>query len=441
MKLWTACTLSLMLALPASAAQMSADDQRALRERIEQRYDVVPLSEGIALRPRTRSGDVRLVEIADGGIAINGDAVTGRELRERLGGDADLVLRLSYLSFEDRRALFAPDGRKESMPDSPPDVKAPIPPVAESIRARNHRSTGDRVRIFGNVAVEKNEEVTGQVVAVLGSVRIDGEVGDQVVAVLGSVVLGPEAVVGGDVVSVGGGVRRSPGARIRGGVTEVSLSGLDEIGVAPWIAAWTPFHFFTSFSGIPRLIGSTFRLGLLLLLTMIALVVARPTVERSAARVSDNPVKAILVGLLAQVLLLPVLVLTVVVLSISIVGIPLLFLLPFALFLLVLMALAGFSGTACAVGQWTRRRLGITSGSAFFDVCLGVIVILLPLMLGRVLALAGWPVTPIVILLVAAGFAVELLAWSSGFGAVLTNVLSSWQARRASAAALKVPPA
>ena len=33
------------------AAQAAADEPRALRARIEQRYDVVPLSRGVALRP------------------------------------------------------------------------------------------------------------------------------------------------------------------------------------------------------------------------------------------------------------------------------------------------------------------------------------------------------------------------------------------------------
>ena len=65
--------------------------------------------------------------------------------------------------------------------------------------------------------------MTGQVVAVFGSVRVHGKVGDQVVAVMGSVLLGPDAVVGGDVVSVGGRVYREGGAETRGGVTEVAL--------------------------------------------------------------------------------------------------------------------------------------------------------------------------------------------------------------------------
>ena len=61
------------------------------------------------------------------------------------------------------------------------------------------------------MVVNEGEEVTGQVVAVLGSVRINGEVGDQVVAVLGTVELGPKAVVHGDVVTVGGRLAPSRG--------------------------------------------------------------------------------------------------------------------------------------------------------------------------------------------------------------------------------------
>ncbi len=87
-------------------ALRTRDDQQAMRTRIEQRFDVVPLSGGVALTPKSPRGDVRLVEISDT-IAINGVQVSGRELRERLGADADAVLRLSYLDRDDLRRLFA----------------------------------------------------------------------------------------------------------------------------------------------------------------------------------------------------------------------------------------------------------------------------------------------------------------------------------------------
>jgi hypothetical protein len=418
------------------AAQMSTAEQEALRDRIEARFDVVPLTEGVALRPKSTMRDVRLIEISETGIAINGQPVTGRELRDRVGSDADVILRVSYLSAGERRSLFRPTATDVEPPSAQP---AERPAANDTGRARR-RAHGDRVRVFGSVAVADDEEITGQAIAILGSAHIDGEVRDQVVAVLGSVYLGPQAVVHGDIVSVGGNVRRAPGAQVMGGVTEVSLQGLNDTHIGPWVVGLSPFFFFDRIAAVPRLMVSTFRLGLLILLALISLVIARPTVEQSAARISDNPLKALLVGLLAQALLLPTLIIVVFVLAISFVGIPLLFLLPFALLVLVLMAIAGFSGTACAVGQWARGRLGIAGGSAFADVVVGVIVILLPLMVGRMLALAGWPLTPVVFLILAAAFAIELLAWSSGFGAVLTNVFLRWKAKRAARTTLQAPP-
>jgi hypothetical protein len=157
--------------------------------------------------------------------------------------------------------------------------------------------------------------------------------------------------------------------------------------------------------------------------------------------VADNPVKATLVGFAVWVLFAPLMFAIAIILAISIVGIPLLLLLPFAVLALLLMALVGFSGTAFAVGQWTRRHAGIGAMPAAVDVCLGILIIMMPLLLGRVLALAGWALNPIVFLLVAIGLAVEFVAWSSGLGAVITNAFSRWQAKRAMRTPVAAPPA
>src|SRR5688500_3993525 len=101
----------------APAAQTPPDDVRALRDQLELRYDVVALSDGVALRPKSR-GDVRLIEIYAGAILANRAAVTGRVLRDRLVSDADAVLRLSYLPAERLPELAAPA----------PAAAAPPPP-------------------------------------------------------------------------------------------------------------------------------------------------------------------------------------------------------------------------------------------------------------------------------------------------------------------------
>ncbi|MBA2604233.1 MAG: hypothetical protein H0U94_11670 [Acidobacteria bacterium] len=443
MKRWTAVfVLTLVSAVQIASAQPPPDDRGALRAQIEERFDVVPLTGGIALRPRKPMQDVRLIEITEGTVLINGSPVTGRELRERLGRDADAILQLSYLTPDAARVPVEPpeataDAQVEPEPlEAPSPPAAPIPPVPPIQDGRH--SSGDRVRIFGNVSVGADEVISGQAVAVLGSVRVDGEVADQVVAVLGSVTLGPKALVRGDVVSIGGRVHRSEGSQIRGNVTEVSVADPNVHLNFPPLAGWSSPHLPSGFSAVPRLIGTTFRLLLLVMLVSIAFVVARRTVEASAQRVSDSPVQSTLVGVVAQLLLIPALVLTVIVLAISIVGIPLLLLVPFAILVLILLALAGFSGTVYAVGQRTRRKMGLTNTPPFVDILMGVLVILLPILLARLVAFAGWPLGPLGMLLVAIGVAVEFLAWSSGFGAVLTNGFTRWQARRA--ARTYVPP-
>jgi hypothetical protein len=441
MKRWITPIAGLIVALAGvtlAARQGPPDEQlRALRTRIESRFDVVPITDGIALTPKSRMADVRMIEISDRGIAINGAAVTGSELRERAGADADAILRLSYLDPASRRSLFAP-----APPDREPQVerpRSPEPPETPRI-SRGREQFGDRVRVFGDVRVSDDESVGGAAVAVLGSVSVDGEVGREVVAVLGSVYLGPKAVVNGDVVSVGGRVRREPTAQVRGSVTEVSVDGVNMPDVD---IRWGPFPWWwhNGFGAVPRLIGSGFRLLLLIVLTGLALLLARPTVESSAHRLADNPIKATVIGVAAQILIPPTLIITGILLAISIIGIPvLLFLVPFVVLALIVMALLGFTGTAYAVGQWMRRRFGLASQPGLADVALGVIMILMPLLIGRLIAVAGWPVNGLALILIISGVALEFLAWTAGFGAVLANTFSRWQAKRAARAALTAPP-
>ena len=341
----------------------------------------MPLSNGVALRPKSPRGDVRLIEISDT-IAINGVPVSGRELRERVGADADAILRLSYLDAKTLRELSGPvAAEREIRPERESPLEPAAPPAPEPPSRRIHRSSGDRVRIFGDAVVNEGEEVTGQVVAVLGSVRINGEVGNQVVAVLGSVDLGPHAVVHGDVVTVGGQLRRAAGSQINGAVTEVPLGDVGARINVP----------------MARRMGACLRVQAAFVRSRASS--ARPSVsscsrssrasrsssrggavEGSAQRVTDDPVKTTLVGLAAWVLLVPLFVLTAIVLAISLIGIPLLVLLPFAVVVVLVMAVVGFSGTAYAVGQWARRRFGIATTSGFADICLGILIILLPLL-------------------------------------------------------------
>jgi hypothetical protein len=423
MKRWTliltTAALVSMATVPALAQGVPAE-QRELRSRIEQHYEVVPSSNAISLVPKNSDRDVRLIHISQGVIAINGVTVTGKELRDRLGDDAPLIVRLSYLTADERRDLFA--ARAEA---DPGDRRAG--------QGTRRRSSRERVRIFGNINIDEDEHIDGQAVAVLGSVRVNGEVRQEVVAVLGSVELGPKAIVHGDVVSVGGRIRRAPGSQIDGAITEISLGDAGAHVNAPWIGSMSV----AGLDEMPRLFLSTFRLLLLIIVAGVAYVVARGSVEGSAQRAMDNTPKALLVGLAAELLFAPVLALTAVLLALSIIGIPLLLLLPFAVLVLILLALAGFTGIAAAVGQAVRRRFSIGGDPGFVDVVLGVLVILSPVLIARMLALATWD-NPLTWILMLTGTGFEFLAWTTGFGAVLMNTFSRWKARRVAHTA---PPA
>src|SRR4051812_17520140 len=65
-------------------AQQSSDIV-ALRNQLSAHYDIVALQDGLGLVPHQRNTGIRLIEIRNGAIAVNGDVLTAREARERLG--------------------------------------------------------------------------------------------------------------------------------------------------------------------------------------------------------------------------------------------------------------------------------------------------------------------------------------------------------------------
>ena len=57
-------------------------DVNSIRGRLEKRFEVLAIANGVVLTPRFRT-DVRAIEVSDSTIAIDGAAVTGAELRKR----------------------------------------------------------------------------------------------------------------------------------------------------------------------------------------------------------------------------------------------------------------------------------------------------------------------------------------------------------------------
>jgi hypothetical protein len=404
-------TSALLLLLGAStghvAAQGRSTDTALLRAEIERRFDVLPLRDGVALRPKDDGRGFRSVEVTGGPIAIDGQPATGAEIRSRLGRDADLVLELSYLSDEARRTLFAVD------------QGAPVERRQPQRGERRGRGTrqGDRVRVGGSVTVEQGEVVDGDVVAVGGSARVDGEVRGDVVAVGGSVVLGPEASVDNNVVVVGGTLRRDPAARIGGRVQEVGIGAFD-LGNWGWRTNPLSTYWGSMVGSIFALVGTLTRLAILCLLASLVLLLGRRYAERAGDRAAFQPFKSGAIGFLAQVLFLPVLIITIVVLVMTIVGIPLLLLIPFLILGLALVGLVGFTGVAHHVGALLRARSGWSNDNPYLTTIAGIVVLLSPALLARLISLGGGVLFPVTFGLGLLGALVEYIAWTVGFGAV-----------------------
>jgi len=447
--------LSLVFAVTAAAAAAQPDAPAAardpLRARLEARYDIVSLRDAIGLRPKSRNSQVRLIEIADGSIAVDGQTVSGRELRERVGSDADAIIQLSYYDAARRRAFLSPveertpEPAREPAPPagaaepsrSPEPERRSEPAGGESTRDSRQRITGERIRIFGDVTVGREEWVDGQVVAVFGSVRVDGRVSDQVVSVFGSVDLGPESRVDGDVVAVGGYVRRAAGARIHGRVTDVDILSRGRYRGRDW----GPIAMFGWYGGAARLFGTLFRLFVLGLLGSIVVLVVRQPVERIGDRVAREPIKMAIVGMLAQLLFLPALLLSVIILALSIIGIPLLVAVPFLLVAMLFVLLGGFTGAVHLIGGWAARRAGLDAEQPYLRVWLGVLLVLTPLLVARLFGVIGGPFHFAAFMIAALAILIEYLVWTTGFGAALTTTFDSWRARRSSAVASPGPAA
>jgi hypothetical protein len=356
-------------------------DNSRLRVRIEERWKVIPLHGGVLLVPRRPSSLLKGVEICqDGIIAIDGATVTGADLQNRLGADADAVLQLSYLSADERVDLFKAPGEPEPVERKSTAVAAkgsgrtPGGAAGAGVGAGSGAWTevmpivrGDRFRFGGDATVDESEQVTS-VTTILGSANIDGVVLHDVVVIGGDVRLGPKAMVRGAVTTIGGAVKADPNARIAGAVSEL---GMDSANLRVW---WPENGINNSFNiGIkpdwPRIARIAFYGGLLKSAVWIALcagvlVLAPASVERTREKIANRPFGAFAAGFATQVLFAPLLSAVVAVLAMSVIGIPLIALAPLAMFMVFLATLVGSAAMFVAFGERLIGRL--TSFGALF---------------------------------------------------------------------------
>lgn len=427
-----ACASLLAFSAAIFVHGQTSDNVAKLRQQLSAHYQIVPLEDGLALVPRERNTAIRLVEVRNGAVAINGAAVTAREAGERLGKDADLIIQATYLDAAAQRELARAGA---SAPANTPDITNELDGAGPQ-RTQRHR--GDLVRFGGSVTVARNESVDGDVVAIGGSADIDGEVAREVTVVGGSLNLGPDAIVRGDVTVVGGSLNRASGARIDGKVSEVAM-GTARFPTFPRGRRNFPLR--DGLSRVGSFFGTLLRMALLILFALIVVVLGGRFVEAIADRAAAEPLRSGLAGLLAEVLFVPLLILTIVVLAVSIVGIPFLFLVPFAMVLAFVLMLVGFTGVSSLVGRLLSNRYGITRGP-YASVAVGVLAVVGITLLAKLIALLGGFFFGVVVAssLAAIGYLAEYIAWTIGIGAVILTWFSA-RRRGTPPAAVAGPPA
>jgi hypothetical protein len=421
----------------AAASGPLTSSERSLRDAVLGRFRVLPVQNGIVLVPLARIQGVDNVELRDGTIAINGHPATGGEVRQLLGRDAGPVLELSYLDLEVQRRVLLPEGAGRAEREAPAaaePVRPTLPEAAEPPEPARpervfRRQVETRVRIGGNITVAADEEVNGPVVAVFGSVTINGRVHDNVG---GSVNLGPSAEVRGDVVAVGGSIDRDERASISGKVSEVSFP---PVHVRPgWDIRWTPW-FDAGPWRVVRLLGSLLRMALFTLFATLVLLLAPRAVQRVEMAVTTQPWKSVIVGILAQLFFIPLLVIVVVVLAVSIIGIPLLVLVPFGVLAFFVALLLGFTGAVSGLARVVERRFDWSRPSTFSMLIVGLVMVWGITVLGRLVAFGGGPLAVMAALLVFLGFVIEFAVWTVGLGGALLTRFG-----RYGAMPLAVPP-
>ena len=388
-----------------------------LRRQVERRFEVVVVRDGLVLRTNAPGRGARTIEVSGGSILVDGVPATGAEMRDKLGADADLVLQLSYLDAAAQRELFAETSRGVSPSSQPssalPDVEPPDTPA----RTRTKQSS-ERFHFGGGVTVDADELIRGDVLAVGGPVRVFGEVRGDVASIGGFVELGPTAVVHGDITVVGGTLRRDPAARVDGETHEIGVGAVDMSNwrfSAPALAAlWWGRTLGAAYS----LLASIVRVAVLCLLGALVMLIGRDYVERVSARAAAEPFKAGAIGFLAQVLFFPILVMTILLLVVTIIGIPLLVLIPFAILGLCIFGLIGFTAVGYHLGRLLAARLGWADAGPFGATIAGILLVVSPVLVARLIGLGGGVLYPMTIGLGFVGVLIEYVAWTVGFGAV-----------------------
>jgi hypothetical protein len=252
------------------------------------------------------------------------------------------------------------------------------------------------VRIWSDARVPAGQVVDGDVVAVFGSVTVEGAVTGDVVAVFGSVRLKDGARVDGDAVSIGGSLDQGQDVTVKGETVQMGL---------------TPITL-----GLPARSMIVFAVGAGWLVSMftgwIFALMFPSGMLRVATVIERRPAASFFLGALS----VPGFMVALILLCITVIGIPLAVLLP------MVYMLVGYAGQLAATALLGARvlRRGLAAGF-MAPLLVGTLFVAALLGAGGVLMVGGGAGQPVAFFLLLLGGLMLLGLGALGTGAVMLS--------------------
>jgi hypothetical protein len=303
-------------------------------------------------------------------------------------------------------------GERGSSGERPPEAE-PVPPFPSDsdIPEGSYTDTIMGInRIGGSVTVDANEYVDGSV-TVVGNATIKGRVSGSVRAT-GRVRIASTGIVDGNV--TGSKVTEEPGSRVVGGVLEQS------IGI-PFPENEWPASYRTN-PTTPMVVGLIWLLLHLAIAVGCAHIFEKPT-ERLRAVYHQNIFKALVVGLLFEIML-PVIF---VVLLITIIGIPVAVIaLPLAI---VAAGFLGFAAFCLFISDYVKAKNVASHESRFQQILIGFAILQVPV-IGFFLGLIIDSKAMAILFGIVSGMLLLIVFTASLGGAILTRFGSRYHSGR-----------
>jgi hypothetical protein len=200
--------------------------------------------------------------------------------------------------------------------------------------------TGGIVKIRDDIYIPANREVNGDVVAIMGDIKVEGK-------------------VRGDVVAIMGRVSRGPKSKINGNITEISGFNAEmfaNMDIAhPFVSGFFSWGF-----RISKLI-ITYGLAVLILALMPG------HQQRMTKSLRREPLRKLIIGFIS-ILIIPIIVIVSIV---SLIGIPLM---PFIMLIVFVAKFIGYVAVALLVGK-RIKDVGNINVNVFLELLFGIIIL------------------------------------------------------------------